>query len=64
MGDHSAIRGPKDATSGPRVQAYNVGQLKHLLGGWAYDFFFFFCLYSDFFYFLKKFNLIFLGVQC
>lgn len=48
MGDHSAIRGPKDATSGLRVQAYNVGQLKHLLGGWAYDFF---CLYSDFFYF-------------
>lgn len=35
MGDHSAIRGPKDATSGLRVQAYNVGQLKHLLGGWG-----------------------------
>lgn len=48
MGDHSAIRGPKDATSGLRVQAYNVGQLKHLLGGWAYDNF---CLYSDFFIF-------------
>lgn len=53
MGDHSAIRGPKDATSGLRVQAYNVGQLKHLLGGWAYDNF---CLYSDFFYFFFLFN--------
>lgn len=52
MGDHSAIRGPKDATSGLRVQAYNVGQLTHLLGGWAYDFFF--CLYSDFFSFFKN----------